>query len=186
MQKVFIGENNRVTIVCPRCGKSKDIDVTPYLTARKTAQITLRLKCSACDCGHKSCQDCIEYNCTNGNVFAIQLERRKFYRKKVLLTGTLFDIEDRKHPVKILDLSRTGLKMSIHGIKNITPGQKLKASFILDDAKESKVYKEFIVRKAAEKTITGEFIDTQSFDHYDKMIGFYLMKPTAGSPPQDS
>jgi hypothetical protein len=176
MQKLFIGENNLVTVSCPRCGKSREIDATPYLHPQNAAQITFKFRCRSCDCGHKTCQECNENHCANGNSNVFQLERRQLFRKKVHLAGTLIDRGGKKHPIRLLDISRTGIKMSVYSIQAITVGQRLKVEFTLDDAKESLIKKEIIVRKSAEKLITGEFTDAQSFDHDDKMIGFYLMK----------
>jgi hypothetical protein len=176
MQKAYINADNIATIICPRCGKSSEIDASPYLHSPKAAQITFKFKCSACDCGHMSCQECEETNCQEGSSNVVQLERRKYFRKMVNLSGILFDREGRKHQVRLLDLSRTGIKMSMLTIRPIAVGQQYKVEFTLDDAKNSCLSKEIIIRKVVEKTATGEFINDQNYDLDDKVIGFYLMK----------
>jgi hypothetical protein len=176
MQKIYIGKNNLVTILCPRCGKGSEIDTTPYIRSKSSARITLKFKCPSCDCGHKSCKDCKESNCTNGNTNVFQLERRKFFRKEVGLAGILFDRDGNKHPIRILDLSRTGVKMTRLSTRPITVGQHLVIEFTLDDAKQSQIKKEIIIRSTEDKLVAGEFTDIESYSHDDKMIGFYLMK----------
>jgi hypothetical protein len=176
MQKAYINVGNVATIVCPRCGKSSEIDATPYLHSPKAAQITFKFKCSACDCGHTSCRECKENNCRYGNSNVIQLERRKYFRKKVNLSGVLFDREEKKHQIHLLDLSRTGVKMSMLTTRPVAEGQQFTIEFTLDDAKSSLIAKEIIIRKIVDKTVTGEFINTRNYDVDDKIIGFYLMK----------
>ncbi len=176
MQKVYIGKDNLATILCPRCGKVNEIDATPFIRSKSSARISLTFKCKSCDCGHKSCKDCKENNCTNGNTNVFQLERRKYFRKEVGLAGTIFDRDGNKHPIRVLDLSRTGVKITKLSTHPITVGQRLVIEFSLDDTKQSQIKKEIIIRSTADKLVAGEFTDIESYGHDDKMIGFYLMK----------
>lgn len=176
MQKIYIGNNNLATILCPRCGKASEIDVTPFIRAKSSARISLKFTCKSCDCGHKSCKECKESNCTNGNTNVFQLERRKFFRKEVSLAGTLFDRDGNKHEIRILDLSRTGVKMKRLTTQSVTMGQHLVIEFTLDDPKKSHIKREIVIRSTANELAAGEFTDLKSYSHDDKMIGFYLMK----------
>src|SRR5512147_1120175 len=100
MQKVYLDENNAITVSCPRCSKSRTIDATPFLKSQGTVKLTYRFKCTYCDCGHKECADCKVDNCTNGNSNIIAIERRKFFRKKVDLPGSLVGEKGRRHPIR--------------------------------------------------------------------------------------
>jgi hypothetical protein len=176
MKKVFINDNNRATLTCPRCGKIREIDATPYLHSPKSAQIVYKFKCENCDCGHITCKDCIDSHCTNGNTNLFQLERRHFYRKEVQLLGTLFDKSAIKHPIKVYNLSRSGLKFSIHSTHSIFIGQCLTVEIVFDDVKESTITKEIEIKRIVDKNVTACFIDIESYDHNNKILGFYLLK----------
>jgi len=175
MQTAYINDNNRVVLSCPRCKKTREIDATPYLKNSGQARIAIKFKCSTCDCGHQSCKECREANCSNGNTNIIYLERRKFFRKKVSLPGHIRD-RKKRFAVTILNLSRTGLKIKVRPSHTFQPGQKLVVTFTLDDAKASIVEKEVIIRTANPDILKCEFTSAQAFESCDKAIGFYLMK----------
>jgi len=178
MQTAYINDNNRVVLSCPRCKKTREIDVTPYLkNSGQSGQtrIAIKFKCSACDCGHQSCKECREANCSNGNTNIIYLERRKFFREKVSLPGYILD-HKKRFSVTILNLSRTGVKIKVRPFHPFQPEQKLVVTFTLDDAKASIVKKEIIIRTAKPDILKCEFTSAQAFENCDKAIGFYLMK----------
>lgn len=175
MLKVYPNEDNKVTLRCPNCSKVKNIDVSPFLKKEGAAKLKYRFKCSHCDCGHKDCAECKDKSCANDNTNIVMIERRKFFRKKVNLPGVLQDKEGRRHPIRLLDLSRTGVRTKIITNHTLQLGQKLQLEFNLDDAKETAIKKLLVVRKIEAKVVDGEFIETDSFDKNDKAIGFYLM-----------
>jgi hypothetical protein len=175
MQTAYINDNNRVVLTCPSCKKTREIDATPYMEAAGEAIIAIKFKCSACDCGHQSCKECNNANCSTGNTNVIYLERRKFFRKKVSLPGHIRD-HKRRFSVTILNLSRTGLKIKVRSAQTFQPGQKLVVTFTLDDAKASIIEKEIVVRAARPDILKCEFTSAQAFESCDKAIGFYLMK----------
>jgi len=65
MKTVFVGNSNQATIICPKCGLTKNIDATNFKNTKK------RLK-AKCKCGE---------------VFQVTFEFRKHYRKNVRLPG---------------------------------------------------------------------------------------------------
>jgi hypothetical protein len=175
MQTAYINDNNRVVLSCPRCEKTREIDATPYLNTSKQAKLSIKFTCSDCDCGHHSCKECREANCSNGNTNIIYLERRKFFRKKVSLPGYIRD-RKKRFTVTILNLSRTGLKIKVRPSHTFQLGQKLVITFTLNDARASIVEKEIIIRTAKLDILKCEFTSAQAFENCDKAIGFYLMK----------
>jgi len=177
MEKAYVDENNKITIRCPRCGHHKILDVSTILAKKKIGliKVSYKFKCSACKCGHIDCKDCTS-ECTNGNSNVYQLERRKFFRKQVKLEGTMDCGEIKNHRITVLDLSRTGMKMSTARKEILSPGNKCQVQFNLDDAKKTLIKKELRVKYVDGHTVDCEFTDTQTFDNNAKAIGFFLMK----------
>jgi len=149
-QKVFVTNSGKANFSCPECGKTRQMDVSRFHNVDKE----VKLKCT-CTCKHK---------------FSVVLERRKHIRKGVDLEGQIL-FEKEKYPVKVLDISRLGLKIRTDEILDLNPGDKTVIDFILDDAGSSKVSKEVIVRTVNETDIGTEF---SSHDHYDK-LGTYIL-----------
>ncbi len=149
-QKIFITRTGKANITCPKCGKVKSVDVSKFSHTDKAVNLKV-----TCACGHD---------------FSVTLERRLQIRKEANLNGYLM-FKDKKYELKILDISRKGLKIRTKRILEIQAGEKLIIYFTLDDPGESRVEKEVIVRKANGTDIGVEFI---SHDHYDK-FGPYLL-----------
>lgn len=175
MQKVYLNDNNTITVSCPRCQKTKDIDAIPFLKSKGLVKLNFRFKCEYCDCGHIDCKECKEANCASGNTNMIAIDRRKFYRKKVNLPGFFLGEKGKRFSIRVLDLSRTGLRAKILTPNTFQVDQKLQVQFTLDDAKETNVQKYIVVRKTDGKVVDGEFTDSDAYDKNDKAIGFYLM-----------
>jgi hypothetical protein len=176
MQKVYPNDNNIIAVICPKCKKTKEIDATPFLKKQGLVNLTFRFKCEFCDCGHKDCQECKEGSCTNSNTNIITIERRKFFRKKVDLPGFLVSADGKRHSIRVLDLSRTGVGTKVQIPHTLQVDQILQLEFTLDDGKETLIKKQLVVRKINDKVVDGEFTETENYDKNDKEIGFYLMK----------
>lgn len=150
IQKVFISRSGKANITCPVCEKVKQVDVSKFVHMDKA--VTLKVNCP---CGHS---------------FSVSLERRLHFRKSVSLRGhTLFN--DIKYTLRILDISRMGLKIKTDKPMGVQRGEKLIIDFTLDDATRSQVEKEVIVRKAYGTDLGVEFVTNE---HYDK-FGPYLL-----------
>ncbi|MGB3222136.1 MAG: PilZ domain-containing protein [Desulforhopalus sp.] len=175
MQKVYLEDNNVVTVSCPKCKKTRKIDATPYLKKEGLVQLTFRFKCNSCDCGHKDCSGCNGSDCSNGHSNSFILERRKFYRKKVNLSGSIIGNSGKRYSIRVRDLSRTGLKMKVLSPHAFQVDERILVEFFLDDVKETQINKEVVIRKTDDKEVDGEFLATEGFDNNDKIIGFYLM-----------
>jgi len=176
MKKLYLEDNNVVMVSCPQCKKSREIDATPFLKKEGLVTLTFRFKCNSCDCGHRDCSGCKEGDCSNGNTNIFTLERRKFYRKKVNLSGSIIVENDKRYSILVLDLSRTGLRMKVLTPNTFQVDQNVLVEFFLDDAKETQILKQIVIRKTDKKVVDGEFLATDRYDHNDKVIGFYLMK----------
>jgi len=112
----------------------------------------------------------LKVTCACGHDFSVTLERRLHIRKKANLKGTLM-FKAKKYDIRITDISRYGLKIITEKPIDVQDGEKLIIDFVLDDAGQSQVEKEVIVRKINGANIGVEF---SSHDHYDR-FGPYLL-----------
>jgi len=151
IQKVFVTKKGNANFTCPECSNIKQMDVSKFCNIDK--KVTLKVTCSKCK--HK---------------FSVGLERRQHVRKTVALDGFL-NIKNNKISVKIIDISRLGLKIKTTAKLDLNIGDKLILDFVLDDVTHSKVSKEVMIKKMNEREIGVQFL---SLDHYDK-LGSYLL-----------
>ena len=112
MERMYAGATNHVTVICPKCGLKKNINVFKYKDTHK------RLK-AKCKCGE---------------IFRLSLEFRRFYRKIVRLTGEYFAQErDEKGEVLIKDISMTGINFEVSKPHNIAKHDAVEVKFTLDN-----------------------------------------------------
>jgi hypothetical protein len=152
LQKVFMTSSGKVNLACPACGKVKQADVSQF----KNTNQKVKLNCT-CACKHK---------------FSVILERRRHIRKDVNLVGNLV-FDHQTCPVKIVDISRTGLKVKAIQVLKLNPGDKAVIHFTLDDPSGSKVSKQVIIRKINQKEIGVEFLSKDHYDPYGAYILFH-------------
>lgn len=151
-EKIFLGNSTTATFVCPECERSRTTDISKLLNAK--AQ--LKIKCT-CKCGH---------------TFSVVIERRKYYRKTLELSGVAFGSDDgRKFVMTVKDLSRSGARIKINSKFPFTVDDTLHVEFSLDDKDRS-----FISKTAIIRSINGPFlgIEFTEIEKYDK-LGQYLM-----------
>lgn len=150
--KIFINKENKATFICPECNVSRTADVSMYLDLKTE----IKIKCK-CKCGH---------------FFKIILERRKYFRKQLKLSGVfIYGKEKLKDVMTVTDLSRSGIKFKVNSSHEIKLGNRLLLEFRLDDKLRSLIRKEVVVRNIDKNIIGAEFC---SIEHYDK-LGPYLM-----------
>lgn len=150
--RIFV-TSDFATFACPKCDKARTADVSKILT--KKTEIKINCKCK---CGYK---------------FKAILERRKFFRKNIELSG-IFQSRKELKPVmvKIVDISRSGCKIKLSkGSNTFYVSEPVLIEFNLDDLKKSLVKKEATIRSNTGDLIGVEF---DSIDEYDK-LGHYLM-----------
>lgn len=151
-QTVFIMQSGKANISCPECGKVRQMDLSKYLAIERA--VTLKATCSC------------------GQVFPFTLERRLHVRKTVDLEGRL-TYRNKQYPVKVLDISRLGMKIRTLKALNIREGDRLVIDFILDDVNKSRISREITVRKVNRTDIGVMF---PSPDHYDRLGPYLLFK----------
>ncbi len=157
-KKVFINNCKKAPFVCPKCRKKKMLNVSGYRNILEEVRITHRCSC--------------------GNSYTLLLERRKFHRKRVSLSGAYVRKESRKTMI-VKDLSRGGLKFEVKAEKDIKIGDKLFVEFCLDDSHQTLIQKEVIVRRIKGSHIGAEFhspaVETLVDRAYDRAIAYCML-----------
>ncbi len=153
--KVYITSNQMATFVCPKCQKSKTVNVSKYAGLDKIVRVNVK-----CPCGH---------------AYTSILEKRKKYRKETNLPGTYLRIVDGKKIgrglMTVRDLSTIGMKLRIHGDHHCIMGDVLEVEFYLDDTQRTLIRKKVIIRNIVGPNIGTELAPTETVD---KALGFYL------------
>ena len=155
IEKVYITSRQMATFICPKCQKSKTVNVSQYANLDKIIKVNVK-----CPCGYG---------------YTSILEKRKKYRKETNLHGSYIRIVDGKEAgnglMVVRDLSTTGMKLQINGAHDCVAGDILKVEFHLDDTQRSLVKKKVIIRNINGKEVGTELAPTEAFD---KALGFYL------------
>jgi hypothetical protein len=157
--KIYAGGNDVAQVTCPECGKTKSIDVSKFKKLDKAVKGAIK-----CPCGHR-CQ--------------FLLERRQYYRKPVKLKGILKPLTPEagtaKRAVEILDISRSGLKISVAMPHHLKPGDLALIEFYLDDKQKSYIHKKVRIKSISGAKVGIAFQTFGTADFCDRAIGFYLL-----------
>lgn len=172
MTSFYVDKDNKATIVCPGCGKSKIIDASKYMGVDGPVKIKFKFKCGHCAQKQKKTASAeIKVN----PVHILTLERRKFYRKNVNLPGTFIDARGKKTEILIIDVSRTGLRFKLEFPWPVKSEDSVSVEFHLDNAAKTLIKKNARVKKISGLLVSVEFFSMNTFSEADKAIGFYLM-----------
>ena len=156
-EKVYIASTKMATFVCPKCQRSKTVNVSKYADLDKNVKVSV-----SCPCGH---------------AYVSFLEKRKRYRKETNLPGTYSRYVDGKNLggglMIVRDLSILGMKLQIESENYCEIGDVVQVEFHTDDAQRAFIKKKVIVRNISGKIVGTEFAPTEGVD---KALGFYLFK----------
>ncbi len=156
--KVFITSEGEATFVCPECERSRTVAVAANAKLSRASRVRVK-----CPCGHH---------------FPVTLERRRYFRKSVNLSGAFFQTVNGRHvdrgEMAVRDLSRTGLRIRLNENRPLRVGDTLLVEFHLDDRQHSLIRKESIVRRIDGFDLGTEFIASDITDANTRAIGFYL------------
>jgi PilZ domain len=142
MEIIYAGAANHVTIICPKCGLKKNINVTKFKETHK------RLK-AKCKCGE---------------VFPLSLEFRRYHRKIVQLTGEYFvQDKDEKGEVLIKDISMTGINFEALKPHNIAKHDTVELKFTLDNPDKTELNTLVKIMWVSDLNFGGHFIDQNRF-----------------------
>lgn len=152
IHKIYVDTDNNATLLCPHCGTSKTANIEKL----------------------KSRGDPLRIRCTCGATFSVTFEFRKAHRKETNLVGHYCRLPVRENwlGMTVRNISSTGIGFETFSPHGLGKGDKIRVRFTLDDAKQSGIERDVIVRVVKDKYIGGEFSDPNL---YDKALGFYLM-----------
>ena len=150
MKTVCVGDNNQATIICPKCGFEKNIDITNFKN-------TLRRLKAKCKCGE---------------IYQFIIEFRKQYRKKVMLPGEyIVQKGGARGEIIIRELSVTGIRFESLKPHQISTDDTLEVKFKLDNPLRSEIRKLVKVMWARDRIVGAQFTERKL---YEKDLGFYL------------
>jgi hypothetical protein len=154
-EKVYITSKQMATFVCPKCQRSKTVDVSKFANLDKIVKVNVK-----CPCGF---------------AYTSILEKRKRYRKETNLPGSYIHFIDGRQVGKglmtVKDLSTTGMKLKIITGHNCTVGDVIQVEFYLDNTQRTLIRKKVIIRNIKGADVGTEFAITEAVD---KALGFYL------------
>ncbi len=154
-EKIYITSTKMATFVCPKCQKSKTVNVSKYADLDKNVKVSVR-----CPCGY---------------AYVSILEKRKRYRKETNLPGSYNRYVDGKQIdgglMIVKDLSTFGMKLQIDTANDCEVGDLIQVEFHTDDAQRASIKKKVIIRNINGTIIGTEFAPTEGVD---KALGFYL------------
>ena len=154
-EKVYMSSTKMATFVCPRCQKSKTVNVSKYADLDKKVKVSVK-----CPCGH---------------TYISLLEKRKRYRKETNLPGSYSRFINGKQMdgglMIVRDLSTNGMKLQIDADNDLEVGDVIQVEFHTDDAQRAFIKKKVIVRSINGPSIGTEFAFTEGID---RALGFYL------------
>jgi len=152
MKKVYVDDTNQATIICPKCGFEKTVDVTKF----KDSQKRLKAKCKC------------------GETYRFTVEFRTKYRKDVRLPGEYTaKNKGEKGEIIIRELSLTGVRFESLKPHKISTDDTLEVKFKLDNPLRKEIRKLVKVIWIKDRTAGAHYIETK---FYEKDLGFYLKK----------
>jgi len=150
MKKVYVDDANQATIICPKCGLKKNMDVTDFKDTHKK----LKAKCRC------------------GEVFPLTLEFRKHVRKKVRLHGEyLIQGKNEKGAINIEDISLGGIRFASLEPHYISRKDTVELRFTLDNPMRTEIHTPIKIRWIIDHNVGGQFFDPKSLE---KDLGLYL------------
>ncbi|HRS83724.1 MAG TPA: PilZ domain-containing protein, partial [Smithellaceae bacterium] len=137
--KVYVDNEGFVVFVCSNCNLIQKQEAKTYGGVKGPIQI----------------------QCTCGNVYDVEIEFRKFYRKGIRVDGLYFGITNPKIWGKMVlkNVSMQGCGFETMGVNPLQPGDSIRIEFQLNDAKRSVIKKQAAVRSIFKKYVGCQFQD---------------------------
>lgn len=151
-QTVFIDCLDTAQFACPECKRKKIMQLSEYKIKRRTSRVRVKCKC--------------------GHTYIIVMEKQNESIQDTQLLGTFRSPENSGCNGKMIikKLNSKGILLRTNIEQHILPGLKLLLEFVLDDAKQSIVQKEVVVKAKRGKYLTAEFTTPEHADN----LGPYL------------
>ena len=141
MEFVYVDYTNQATIICPKCGLEKNIDVTNFKDTHKK----LKVKCRC------------------GEDFRLTLDFRKNYRKNVRITGEYFvQGKDENGEVIIENISANGIGFAILSPHYISQNDIVELKFTLDNPIRTEIQELVKIIWIIDRNVGAQYIDPKS------------------------
>lgn len=151
-QIALIDSIDTARLACPECHREKIMQLSEYNIQKKTTRVKCRCRC--------------------GCTYLVILEKKIESIQKTQLLGTFISTGAIKCSGKMIikKLNSKGIMLKTNIEQNLLPGLRLFLEFVLDDAKQSIVKKEVVVKAKKGKYLSAEFT---THEHSDN-LGPYL------------
>ena len=150
MKTVHVDDTNQATIICPKCGFTKNIDATNFKNTHKKRKV----------------------KCKCGEIFQITIEFRKHFRKNIRLPGEyIIQRKGEKGEIIIRDLSLGGIRFESLRPHQISTDDTLEVKFKLDNQMRSEINKLVRIIWVRDRIVGAQFSESKS---YEKDLGFYM------------
>ena len=151
-QKILIDSLDTAHFACPECNRRKTMQLSQYSIKKHSTKV----KCK-CKCGH---------------TYLVILEKKIEFMQEKKLLGTFISMGGIKCSGKMIikKLNNKGILIITNIEQGILPGLKLFLEFVLDDAKQSIVKKEVVVKAKKGRYLSAEFTSQEHADN----LGPYL------------
>jgi len=151
VKKIYVDNDGIVNFTCPQCG----------ITKKESAYI------------YRSHPEPVTIGCTCQNVYVVQIEFRRDYRKRTNLSGSYATTKREIMTVKNLSMGGSGFEAKLdHGLIH---ADSIMVEFRLDNNQRS-----LIKKNATICGIKGNYISCKFFNppgSLDPDLGFYLRTP---------
>lgn len=149
--KAYVAGKKEAEVICPTCGETQN-----------------------CPLAEAQFHQPWEVECECGNSFRVLFERRNWYRKEVDFDGICFSRRDPAAgiPVRILNLSKTGIRFLKDTGKTLKPNDPVRLRFVLRPRNDL-IECDAIVGCVHEGAVGAKFLNLDL--HAQKVLGFYLM-----------
>ena len=153
IKRIYVDANGVVACICPDCGKVQ----------REKAE------------AYKGTRGPVKIQCKCGNIYDVEIEFRKLYRKEIRLDGIYATESNPNNWAKMIvkDITMQGCKFETLKANLLNPDEEIKIEFKLNNAKNSLIRKRVLVRYVFENYVGCEFKELPGA--VDPDLGFYLM-----------
>jgi hypothetical protein len=150
MTTFYVDDANQATVVCPKCGFAKQIDITKY----KDLQKKLKAKCKC------------------GEVFKFTIEFRKHYRKNVRLPGEYSVRESGESGEVIIEnLSLGGVQFTTLKQHRMSANNTVTLKFRLNNPARTEIHRSAKIMWIKGHNVGTQFIGPKLFE---RDLAFYL------------
>jgi hypothetical protein len=152
IKKLYVNIDGTITFICPNCGLARRGFADQY----KDHKGSIKIECP----------------CTN--VYEIQLEFRKYYRKETALEGIYYRSAHSGDWGKMVvkNLSMGGCGFETINTCTLVQGEEIKLEFVLDRGRDITIRKKAVVTEMEGRYVGCKFSQPPGF--VDPDLGFYL------------